>query len=193
MTNRTSSPSDSRTKWKRQTLVGFEIMEAGNFAAFQRLYSAAGVPAAHPSAGPYWPYPGAAAVAHHAQNDLLYRQAAAVTLQKPMPYRLYPSPVMLPAGPSSHPLSGLVSSTTLGGLNSLNSGYYSRDSPTSEAHEQQQQQQHQHQQQQRPGGLELMQRERSKSMERGSPSGRENSDTPTSLKADSDDESIHDV
>lgn len=170
----TSPLSDSRTKWKRQTIVGYEIMEAGNFAAFQRLYSAAGVPS-HPSAGPYWPYPGAAAaVAHHAQNDLLYRQAA-VTLQKPMPYRLYsPAAAMMLAGPSA---PQLVASNA---LNSLGGYYGTRDSPGNEACEPQQQ-----------CPLKL---ERSKSLERSPPPPREQSpETPTSCKHESDDESIHDV
>lgn len=176
------------------------MAEAGNFAAYQRLISAAGVPT-HPTASPYWPYPGAAAVAHHAQNDLFYRQAAAasaaaVTLQKPMPYRLYPPTAMMLAGPST-PISALAASTSLGGYYA---GGGNRDSPNSEAMEsnvvnrneqsrigmdlaQQQQQQ---------------QRERSKSLERTSPpaqSARETSSaSPTSVcKADSDDESIHDV
>lgn len=76
----------NRTKWKRQTAVGLEILaEAGNYAAFQRLYGGywAGVPAY-----PAQPAPAAA--------DLYYRQAAASaaaaasatnTLQKPLPYR----------------------------------------------------------------------------------------------------------
>ena len=155
------------------------MADAGSFAALQRLYSTAGVPA-HPSAGPYWPYPGAAAVAHHAQNDLLYRQAAsaAVTLQKPMAYRLYP-PVML-AGPSV-PLGGLGAGP---GLNAI--GYYSRESPGAEGLE--------------PGGREqaplLGRRSRSRSLERSpAPAAtRDSNDSPASLcKPDSDDESIHDV
>lgn len=77
----------NRTKWKRQTAVGLELLaEAGNYAAFQRLYGGywAGVPAY-----PAQPAPAAA--------DLYYRQAAATaaaaasasanTLQKPLPYR----------------------------------------------------------------------------------------------------------
>lgn len=92
-----------RTKWKRQTAVGLELLaEAGNYAAFQRLY---GGP-------PYcWPYPGAAPSA----ADLYYRQAAvaaataATTLQKPLAYRLYPGvagPSHLPTAPPPyyHPL-----------------------------------------------------------------------------------------
>ncbi|KAF6211926.1 hypothetical protein GE061_012443 [Apolygus lucorum] len=80
-----------RTKWKRQTAVGLEILaESNNLMAFQRLY---GGP-------PYgvWPYPGGGAP----PADLYYRQAAAAaaaaaTLQKPLAYRLYPGM----AGPSS--------------------------------------------------------------------------------------------
>lgn len=87
-----------RTKWKRQTAVGLELLaEAGNYAAFQRLY---GGP-------PYgcWPYPGVGGVgavggtgAAPTAADLYYRQAAVAataaataaavtTLQKPLAYR----------------------------------------------------------------------------------------------------------
>ncbi|XP_031775970.1 homeobox protein B-H2 [Apis florea] len=114
-----------RTKWKRQTIVGFEIMAENNFAvaAFQQLYgsgAAAAVPA-HPAAGRYWPYPSAHALP---ANGLFYQQAsaAAVTLQKPLPYRLYP-PTMILAGPSN-PLGSLTASSSLSNL----SNYY-RDSP----------------------------------------------------------------
>lgn len=98
-----------RTKWKRQTAVGLELLaEAGNYAAFQRLY---GGP-------PYgcWPYPagagsGAAGGAGGVSGaggapsaaDLYYRQAAVAaaavsTLQKPLAYRLYPG---MAGGPGS--------------------------------------------------------------------------------------------
>ncbi|KAL1131407.1 hypothetical protein AAG570_011024, partial [Ranatra chinensis] len=95
-----------RTKWKRQTAVGLELLaEAGNYAAFQRLY---GGPAAAAAAAAYgcWPYPGAAP----ASGDLYYRQAAAAaaaaaTLQKPLAYRLYPPPPPVP-GPSHVPPPG---------------------------------------------------------------------------------------
>lgn len=115
--------SPFRTKWKRQTIVGFEIMAENNFAvaAFQQLYGsgAATVPT-HPAAGRYWPYPST----HPLQtNGLFYQQAsAAVTLQKPLPYRLYP-PTMILAGPSN-PLGSLTASSSLSNL----SNYY-RDSP----------------------------------------------------------------
>ncbi|XP_017886056.1 homeobox protein B-H2 [Ceratina calcarata] len=113
-----------RTKWKRQTLTGFEMMAENNFAvaAFQQLYGsgAAAVPAHPAAAGRYWPYPSA----HALPNGLFYQQAsaAAVTLQKPLPYRLYP-PTMILAGPSN-PLGSLTASSSLSNL----SNYY-RDSP----------------------------------------------------------------
>ncbi|XP_076278216.1 uncharacterized protein LOC143208048 [Lasioglossum baleicum] len=112
-----------RTKWKRQTIVGYEIMAENNFAvaAFQQLYgsSAAAVPA-HPP-GRYWPYPSAHALP---TNGLFYQQAsAAVTLQKPLPYRLFPPTMILAPGPSN-PLGSLTASSSLSSL----SNYY-RDSP----------------------------------------------------------------
>ncbi|CAB3362966.1 Hypothetical predicted protein [Cloeon dipterum] len=112
-----------RTKWKRQTAVGLELLaEAGNYAAFQRMYgappycawpyppppppgpspmalttaasrSASVTPPSSASASSSGGSPGAPSVV-----DLYYRQAAAaaaaaVTLQKPLPYRLYPSAI----------------------------------------------------------------------------------------------------
>lgn len=127
-----------RTKWKRQTAVGLELLaEAGNYAAFQRLY---GGP-------PYgcWPYPGAAPGAvpvAPSTADLYYRQAAAAaaavsTLQKPLPYRLYPGAGIglgLP-GPSSAtsphlPAPGLGTLAASSSLSSLSSYYNSHRSPT---------------------------------------------------------------
>ncbi|XP_054712689.1 barH-like 1 homeobox protein [Uloborus diversus] len=80
-----------RTKWKRQTAVGLELLaEAGNYAAVQRMLQTS----------PYW-------LNHYATNipfssvsgmDMYYRQAAAVALQKPMAYRMYPQ------GPGAAPL-----------------------------------------------------------------------------------------
>ncbi|RXG52177.1 Homeobox protein B-H2 [Armadillidium vulgare] len=79
-----------RTKWKRQTAVGLELLaEAGNYAALQRLYGSG-------YAWPYPPQPSSAAAAAAAAAaltpgassvDLYYRQAA---LQKPLAYRLFP-------------------------------------------------------------------------------------------------------
>lgn len=90
-----------RTKWKRQTAVGLELLaEAGNYAAFQRLY---GTPAAY---GCWYPPQTAGPTAAPSAADLYYRQAAAAaaaTLQKPLPYRLYPPGIGLGMpGPSAH-------------------------------------------------------------------------------------------
>lgn len=115
-----------RTKWKRQTAVGLELLaEAGNFAAFQRLYGGS----------PYlgsWPYPAAqathAAVPPPTSIDLYYRQAAAAAaMQKPLPYSLYAGvPNMshlasLPvAAAAATPFSHLSASSSLSSL----SNYY---------------------------------------------------------------------
>ncbi|XP_046592808.1 homeobox protein B-H1 [Neodiprion lecontei] len=163
-----------RTKWKRQTAVGLELLaEAGNYAAFQRLYAGGvGVPG-HPSAaGPYWPYPGGPPPP---PSDIYYRQAAAaVTLQKPLPYRLYPpAAAMMLAGPSA-PLGTLAASSSLSSLSS----YYRASPDTLDARDR-----------------ETLERasvgRASRSPERSTPPPRE--DTPQSVRAESDDESIHDV
>lgn len=98
-------------------------MAENNFAvaAFQQLYGsgAATIPA-HPAAGRYWQYPSAHTLP---ANGFFYQQAsAAATLQKPLPYRLYP-PTMILAGPSN-PLGSLTASSSLSSL----SNYY-RDNP----------------------------------------------------------------
>lgn len=97
-------------------------MAENNFAvaAFQHLYSSgtATIPA-HPATGRYWQYPSAHALP---ANGFFYQGAsAAATLQKPLPYRLYPP--MILAGPSN-PLGSLTASSSLSTL----SNYY-RDSP----------------------------------------------------------------
>ncbi|KAH6944896.1 hypothetical protein HPB50_006139 [Hyalomma asiaticum] len=87
-----------RTKWKRQTAVGLELLaEAGNYAAVQRMLQTA----------PYWlsSYTGLSpqsSLSTMAALDLYYRQAA---LQKPMAYRLYPGvpPPGVPAGVAPPP------------------------------------------------------------------------------------------
>ena len=97
----------TRTKWKRQTAVGLELLaEAGNYAALQRLYG--------PSySWPYAPQPttaaaaaaAAAALGPAASVDLYYRHAAAAAaLQKPLAYRLYPPGLPLLPHMSSDPL-----------------------------------------------------------------------------------------
>ncbi|EAT39758.1 AAEL008466-PA [Aedes aegypti] len=108
-----------RTKWKRQTAVGLELLaEAGNYAAFQRLY---GGP-------PYlggWPYPAQAGPPGAPQSavDAYYRHAAAAAaLQKPLPYRIYPGVPGLGTlntipGPSA-PFPHLSASTSLSTLSS---------------------------------------------------------------------------
>lgn len=122
-----------RTKWKRQTAVGLELLaEAGNYAAFQRLY---GGP-------PYgcWPYPGAAPGAvpvAPSTADLYYRQAAAAaaavsTLQKPLPYRLYPGAGIglgLPGPSSASPHLPAPVGSALGSLSSYYNSHRSPQSP----------------------------------------------------------------
>ncbi|XP_067634603.1 homeobox protein B-H1 [Eurosta solidaginis] len=110
-----------RTKWKRQTAVGLELLaEAGNFAAFQRLYGGT----------PYlgaWPYPGAQSPhggPAPSSIDLYYRQAAAAAaMQKPLPYNLYTGVpnvgplATLPVSATS-PFSHLSASSSLSSLSS---------------------------------------------------------------------------
>ncbi|XP_019880568.1 homeobox protein B-H1-like [Aethina tumida] len=110
-----------RTKWKRQTAVGLELLaEAGNYAAFQRLYGA-------PPYGCWYPPQTAGPTAPPSAADIYYRQAAAAaaaTLQKPLPYRLYPPGMGLGMpGPSAH-LGSLAASSSLSTLSS----YYSNQS-----------------------------------------------------------------
>ncbi|XP_031333907.1 homeobox protein B-H1-like [Photinus pyralis] len=111
--------TEPETKWKRQTAVGLELLaEAGNYAAFQRLYGAPPYSCWYPpQSGPSAATPSAA--------DIYYRQAAAAaaaTLQKPLPYRLYPPGIGLGMpGPSAH-LSNLAASSSLSSLSS----YYSQ-------------------------------------------------------------------
>lgn len=114
-----------RTKWKRQTAVGLELLaEAGNYAAFQRLYGG-------PTYG-CWPYQGAGSTAQPSAADLYYRQAAVAaaavsTLQKPLAYRLYPG---VPAtANASHSLSppGLAATS----LSSISSYYNNLNLPRS--------------------------------------------------------------
>lgn len=108
-----------RTKWKRQTAVGLELLaEAGNYAAFQRLYG---------SATPYlsaWPYAAAAAAqtphgAPPSAIDIYYRQAAAAAaLQKPALPATYMYPSRMPPG------MGLPGMPPPPGAAPMLSGYY---------------------------------------------------------------------
>ncbi|KFM61445.1 Homeobox protein B-H1, partial [Stegodyphus mimosarum] len=122
-----------RTKWKRQTAVGLELLaEAGNYAAVQRMLQTT----------PYW-------LNHYAANlpfssvsgmDMYYRQAAAVALQKPMAYRMYPSApaasIGLPVNFSSSsvpPMAGASATSPTSPMStSTNSSlppYFSREPP----------------------------------------------------------------
>lgn len=75
------------TKWKRQTSVGFELLvEAGNYAAYQRAYR--NYPQMDGGAsGPWSGYPGAAAAPSAA--EIYYRQASLAALQGHNPYGMY--------------------------------------------------------------------------------------------------------
>ncbi|XP_065083877.1 homeobox protein B-H1-like [Ochlerotatus camptorhynchus] len=108
-----------RTKWKRQTAVGLELLaEAGNYAAFQRLYGG-------PAYLGGWPYPAQAGPPGAPQSavDAYYRHAAAAAaLQKPLPYRIYPGVPGLGTlntipGPSA-PFPHLSASSSLSTLSS---------------------------------------------------------------------------
>jgi BarH-like len=111
------------------------LAEAGNYAAFQRLY---GGP-------PYgmggWPYPQVPSGNPTSSVDLYYRQAAAAAaLQKPLPYRLYPgapgmSPLSTIPGPSATQFPHLSAAnplTSLGNFynNNNNNSHDSRRSPS---------------------------------------------------------------
>uniref|UniRef100_A0A182W625 Homeobox domain-containing protein n=1 Tax=Anopheles minimus TaxID=112268 RepID=A0A182W625_9DIPT len=129
-----------RTKWKRQTAVGLELLaEAGNYAAFQRLY---GGP-------PYiggWPYPTPSGPPGTPQSavDAYYRHAAAAAaLQKPLPYRIYPGVPAIgtlnsipgPSGPFPH-LSASSSLSTLSSYYQANSGQQAGTSVLQQHHQQ---------------------------------------------------------
>ncbi|KAF4518579.1 hypothetical protein B566_EDAN012406 [Ephemera danica] len=102
-----------RTKWKRQTAVGLELLaEAGNYAALQRhlMYGPPAPYLAWPPAQHFAGHPGINSAtlsppsgAPSSMAELLYyRQAAAAaaaTLQKPLPYRLLPPTLQAGAPP----------------------------------------------------------------------------------------------
>jgi BarH-like len=106
------------------------LAEAGNYAAFQRLYG---------GASPYlggWPYPPQVpnTASPPSSLDLYYRQAAAAAaLQKPLPYRLYApgtpgiNPLTAIPGPSATQFSHL---TAAGSISSLN-GFYNNNNNNS--------------------------------------------------------------
>ncbi|XP_076316059.1 barH-like 1 homeobox protein isoform X2 [Tachypleus tridentatus] len=77
-----------RTKWKRQTAVGLELLaEAGNYAAVQRMLQTS----------PYWithyaSLSGHSSLGYATNLDYHLRQAAAAAIQRPV----YPSTVFTP-------------------------------------------------------------------------------------------------
>ncbi|XP_013776843.1 homeobox protein ceh-31-like [Limulus polyphemus] len=97
-----------RTKWKRQTAVGLELLaEAGNYAAVQRMVQTT----------PYWlskftsssPHPPLGSLT---SLDLYYKQSAAGLL-KPLPFKLYPpSMSWLPSPSNVVPLSATSRETS---------------------------------------------------------------------------------
>lgn len=83
------------TKWKRQTSVGFELLvEAGNYAAYQRAYRN------YPQMDA-WQYPGAGGSPSPA--ELYYRQASIAALQGHTPYGIYPGAAVAAAASMSLP------------------------------------------------------------------------------------------
>ncbi|XP_069947895.1 homeobox protein ceh-30-like [Cherax quadricarinatus] len=109
-----------RTKWKRQTAVGLELLaEAGNYAALQRLYGQ------H-----YWP--PTPTLAHitptlPAGVDAYYRHVAAALTQRAT---IQPNPFLSHSLSQASPLSALSQASPLSALSqasplSLTSHYYS--------------------------------------------------------------------
>ena len=93
-----------RTKWKRQTAVGIELLtEAGNVAALQQMYRGLGYswPVNHPSLPTL---PTLPSISPLSTLDLYYRHAAAAhSLQRPFPYKMLPGGAGTPLPPSPHP------------------------------------------------------------------------------------------
>ncbi|GFU65492.1 homeobox protein B-H1 [Trichonephila clavipes] len=91
-----------RTKWKRQTAVGLELLaEAGNYAAVQRMLQTS----------PYWiNHYAAASLPFNSINMDYYRQTLAV--QKPLPYRV-PSALYSGASATSIPMPPVNFSTSV--------------------------------------------------------------------------------
>lgn len=122
-----------RTKWKRQTSVGFELLvEAGNYAAYQRAYRSN-----YPSMPDAWQYPASMLAAAAAGGgagspaELYYRQASMAALQGHSPYSMYPgaaaaaaaaAAMNLPKSPVAYPMFNAP--VTAGSSTSPLSGYY---------------------------------------------------------------------
>lgn len=95
-----------RTKWKRQTSVGFELLvEAGNYAAYQRAYHRN-----YPQLDG-WQYPSSLQVPP-SPAELYYRQASLAALQNQSPYGLYPGSSLNLTKPPTFPLLNPSSSAS---------------------------------------------------------------------------------
>ena len=125
----TGVSSLGRTKWKRQTAVGMELLaEAGNVAALQRIYGGSGVP---------WPYPAVAGLPPQSLpavppplSAAYYSQLAAV--QKPLAYRVFPPGLGLAAAAAvSAPPSSLAAPPAALSASAALASYYSRPPSTS--------------------------------------------------------------
>ncbi|CAM1328599.1 BARHL1 (predicted) [Pycnogonum litorale] len=127
-----------RTKWKRQTAVGLELLaEAGNYAAVQRMLQS----------NPYWlsqamcgtipHHPSMPQAAHMPASmptnaELYYRQmAASAALQKPIAYRMYPPSLLNSPGAIGPPSTSRSSPTPPPLQLSLNSSTMTASSVTS--------------------------------------------------------------
>ena len=116
----TGLSSSGRTKWKRQTAVGMELLaEAGNVAALQRIYGGSGVP---------WPYQAVAGLPPQPPlSAAYYSQLAAI--QKPLAYRVFPPGLGL--GPAVSAPSSLAPPPAALSASAALASYYSRPPSTS--------------------------------------------------------------
>ncbi|KAG4075894.1 hypothetical protein HA402_003720 [Bradysia odoriphaga] len=95
-----------RTKWKRQTSVGFELLvEAGNYAAYQRAYQRN-----YPQLDG-WQYPSSLQVPP-SPAELYYRQASLAALHSQSPFGLYPGASLNLTKPPAFPLLNPSTSTS---------------------------------------------------------------------------------
>ncbi|XP_043207600.1 homeobox protein B-H1-like [Amphibalanus amphitrite] len=123
-----------RTKWKRQTAVGMELLaEAGNVAALQRIYGGSGVP---------WPYPAVPGLPAHGvpavpplTTAAYYSQLAAI--QKPLAYRVFPPGLGLGAAAAAAAAAAVSTPSSLAppaaalSASAALASYYSRPPSTS--------------------------------------------------------------